>query len=124
MKIYYTFGEKKKKKEEERREEKRREEKRREEKRREEKRREEKRREEKRREEKKRGEESRGEERRGEVGLPGSSWASTLSISLILLVSERTLSMYSIANGQDSAPGGSLHTPSQSAEANTDSSPV
>ncbi|KAK3568034.1 hypothetical protein QTP86_029109, partial [Hemibagrus guttatus] len=35
------------------------------------------------------------------VGLPASSWASTLTISLMLLVSGRSLSTYSIAISQD-----------------------
>ncbi|XP_046707479.1 urea transporter 2 isoform X2 [Silurus meridionalis] len=56
------------------------------------------------------------------VGLPSSSWAATLTISLMLLVSGRSLSTYRIAIGQDSSSGGPLHTPSQSAETNTDSS--
>ncbi|KAK3546696.1 hypothetical protein QTP70_032176 [Hemibagrus guttatus] len=58
------------------------------------------------------------------VGLPASSWASTLTISLMLLVSGRSLSTYSIAISQDRSPGDLLHTPIQCAEANTDSSSV
>ncbi|KAI5619902.1 urea transporter 1-like, partial [Silurus asotus] len=56
------------------------------------------------------------------VGLPSSSWAATLTISLMLLVSGRSLSTYRIAIGQDSSSGGLLHIPSQSAETETDSS--
>ncbi|XP_053485484.1 urea transporter 2 [Ictalurus furcatus] len=58
------------------------------------------------------------------VGLPASSWASTLTISLMLLVSGRSLSTYRITIGRDSSPGSPLHTPSQCAEANTDTSSV
>ncbi|XP_026792585.3 urea transporter 1 [Pangasianodon hypophthalmus] len=58
------------------------------------------------------------------VGLPASSWAATLTVSLMLLVSGRSLSTYRIAIGRDSSLGNPLHTPSQCAEANTDSSSV
>ncbi|XP_060789939.1 urea transporter 2 [Neoarius graeffei] len=56
------------------------------------------------------------------VGLPASSWASTLTISLLLLVSE-PLTCHSAVR-QDSSPGSPVHTPSQCAEDNTDSSSV
>ncbi|KAM9500096.1 urea transporter 1 [Clarias gariepinus] len=58
------------------------------------------------------------------VGLPASSWGSTLTISLMLLVSGKSLSKYRIAIGRDSSPGSLLHTPSQCAVANTDSTSV
>ncbi|KAK2860275.1 hypothetical protein Q7C36_004441 [Tachysurus vachellii] len=58
------------------------------------------------------------------VELPASSWASTLTISLMILVNERSISTYSIAIGRNSSPEGPLHTPSQCAVANTDSSSV
>ncbi|XP_072544897.1 urea transporter 1 [Salminus brasiliensis] len=57
------------------------------------------------------------------VGLPASSWAATLTVTLMLLVTGRALSSYRIPTGPKS-PEHYLHTPNQWAEDNTDCSPV
>ncbi|XP_062849660.1 urea transporter 2 [Trichomycterus rosablanca] len=58
------------------------------------------------------------------VGLPASSWASTLTITLMLLVKGRAISSYRITNRQDNLPECPLQTPDQCAEASPDNTLV
>ncbi|XP_007250262.3 urea transporter 1 isoform X1 [Astyanax mexicanus] len=57
------------------------------------------------------------------VCLPASSWAATLTVTLMLLVSGPALSSYRVPTGRN-PPDHYLHTPNQCTEDNTDSSPV